>query len=88
MNDREILLEKVDHRFNRVIGQIKAIQRSIQENPDTNCKDLVFQIKATRSALKKISDTLLEQKISQCVDINKKELIHLKEALEILAKEY
>ena len=88
MNDRENLLNKIDHRFNRVIGQIKAIQKKIQEEPDTDCKDLVYQIKATRKALKKISDTLLEQKINQCVDINKKELSHLKEALEILAKEY
>lgn len=88
MNNKEELLLKIDHRFNRVVGQIKAIQKHIQENPDANCKDIVFQIKATRKALKKISDTLIEQKINQCVDINKKEFIHLKESLEILTKEY
>lgn len=86
--NKEEFLKKTDHRFNRVIGQIKAIQKSIQENPDSDCKDLVFQIKATRKALKKISDNLLQQKINQCVDVNKKELTHLKEALEILSKEY
>lgn len=88
MNKKEEFLKKIDHRFNRVVGQIRAIQKNIQEKPDAECTDLVFQIKAARKALKKISDNLLEQKINQCVDINEKEFKHLKEALEILAKEY
>lgn len=86
--EKEVFLKKINNRFNRVIGQIEAIQKTIQKNPDTDCKNLIFQIKATRKALKKISDTLLERKISQCVNIEKKELKHLKEALEILSKEY
>ena len=88
MKDKEEFLKKIDHRFNRVSGQIKAIQKTIQENPEADCKDLVFQIKATRRALKKISATILERKIGQCVDVDRKEFQHLKEALEIINKEY
>lgn len=88
MNNKEQVLEKIDHRFNRVIGQIKAIQKNIQDQPDADCKDIIFQIKAARKALKKVSDTLLELKINQCVDTSKEEFNHLKEALEILVKEY
>ena len=85
---KETFLKKINNRFNRVSGQIKAIQNTVQENPDADCKDIIYQIKATRNALKKISDTLLERKINQCIDVDKKELIHLKEALEILSKDY
>ena len=86
--EKEKFLQKINNRFNRVMGQIRAIQNHVQENPDADCKEIIYQIKATRNALKKISDSLLERKINQCVDVNKKELTHLKEALEILSKEY
>lgn len=86
--EKEIFLQKINNRFNRVAGQIRAIQNNVQENPDADCREIIYQIKAARNALKKISDSLLERKINQCVDVNKKELTHLKEALEILSKEY
>jgi len=88
MEDKEKFLMNVDHRLNRIFGQIKAIQKSIHSSEDTSCKDVVYQIKATRSALKKISNILIDRKIHMCIDPNKKEFIHLKESLELLSKEY
>ena len=88
MDDKKDLLTNIDHRFNRVTGQIKAIQKSIQDKPDTDCIDVVYQIKATRNALKKISQLLIEQKIKKSVDIHSAKMQNLKEALEILSREY
>lgn len=87
-HEKQEILLKIDHRFNRIIGQLKAIQHTVREHPDTDCKDIIFQIKATRNALKKISHLLLEQKIKQCIDTNRTDMIPVKEALEILSKEY
>lgn len=88
MEEQKEFMKGIDHRFNRIYGQIKAIQKNIHEHPEVSCKDVIYQIKATRKALKRISDIFLEQKINLCVDVNKKEYHHLKEALEILSKEY
>lgn len=88
MKNQEEFLKSIDNRFNRAYGQIKAIQKNIHANPEGSCKDIIYQIKATRKALKKISDLFLERKINSCIDVEKKEFKDLKEALEILAKEY
>ena len=88
MKEQKEFLKKIDNRFNRIYGQIKAIQKNIQEKPDASCRDVIYQIKATRKALKKISDLFLERKINTCIDIERKEFKNLKEAFEILSKEY
>ncbi len=81
-------LRLIDNRFNRIYGQIKAVQKNIHENPEGSCKDTVYQIKAARKALKKISDLFIEQKINRCVDIEKEEFKDLKEALELFERDY
>lgn len=86
--DQEEFLKSIDNRFNRIYGQIKAVQKHIRENPEDSCKDTIYQIKAARKALKKISDLFLERKINTCVDTEKEEFKNLKEALEIMSRDY
>ena len=88
MNEKEEFLRGIDSRFNKIYGQIKAIQKNIDKNEDASCKDVIYQIKATRKALKRISDLFIERKINTSIDVNKKEFKDLKEALELLSKEY
>ncbi len=78
----------IDNRFNRIYGQIKALQKNIHVHKDESYKDTIYQIKAARKALKKISDLLIERKIKACVDLEKEEFKDLKEALELLERDY
>ncbi|MHC9401908.1 copper-sensing transcriptional repressor CsoR, partial [Staphylococcus epidermidis] len=45
-------------RLNRIEGQVKAINRMIDE--DVYCDDVLTQIRATRSALNSVATKLLE----------------------------
>lgn len=88
MEDKKEMLKKINNRFNRVVGQIKALQEKIEKKPESDCGEIVFQIKAARSALKKISDTLLEQKLKKDIDTENKNFKNVKEVFEIMSKEY
>lgn len=43
--------EKLHHRLKRIIGQVQAIDRMIEEN--VPCEDVLSQINAAKSALHK-----------------------------------
>lgn len=45
-------------RLNRIEGQVRAINRMIEE--DVYCDDVLTQIRATRSALNSVATKLLE----------------------------
>ena len=52
-------------RLNRIEGQVKAINRMIDE--DVYCDDVLTQIRATRSALNRIATKLLEHHMKSCI---------------------
>lgn len=52
-------------RLNRIEGQVKAINRMIDE--DVYCDDVLTQIRATRSALKSVATKLLEHHMKSCI---------------------
>ena len=57
---------KVLHnRISRVIGQIQAIDRMIDE--DTECEEILSLISAAKSALNKVGQIVLEGHITHCV---------------------
>ena len=53
-------------RLNRIEGQVRAINRMIEE--DVYCDDVLTQIRATRSALNSVAIKLLEQRIMNKVN--------------------
>ena len=52
-------------RLNRIGGQVKAINRMIDE--DVYCDDVLTQIRATRSALNSVATKLLEHHMKSCI---------------------
>lgn len=52
-------------RLNRIEGQIKGIQRMIDE--DKNCVDILTQIAAVRAAINKVGAIILEKHLNSCM---------------------
>ncbi|ACB84854.1 metal-sensitive transcriptional regulator [Natranaerobius thermophilus] len=52
-------------RVKTVIGHMKGIEKMIDE--DKYCIDIINQISAVQSSLRKISDQILEQHLHSCV---------------------
>ena len=52
-------------RLRRVEGQVRGVQRMVEE--DVYCIDILTQIAAAESALKKVAVKLLEDHLAHCV---------------------
>ncbi len=61
----EELKRKLRGRLNRIEGQVRAIQRMIDE--DVYCDDVLNQISSAKSALNGVGKTLLEAHMKSCV---------------------
>jgi len=57
--------ENLHRRLAKVMGQIKAIDRMIDE--DVPCEDILSQISAAKSALNKAGQVVLEGHINHCI---------------------
>lgn len=57
--------DNLHRRFSKIIGQINAIDRMIDE--DTPCEDILMQINAAKSALHKAGQIVLEGHLQHCV---------------------
>ena len=57
--------ENLHRRLKKIIGQIQAIDRMIEE--DSPCEDVLAQINAAKSALHKAGQVVLEGHIQHCV---------------------
>ena len=58
-------IDKLHKRLKRVDGQIKAIDRMIEQ--DVPCEDIIIQINAAKTALHKIGQIVLEGHLNHCV---------------------
>lgn len=58
-------LNNLQSRLNKIIGQVQAINRMIDE--DIPCEDILSQINAAKSALHKVGQIVLEGHIQHCV---------------------
>lgn len=58
-------MDNLHKRLKRVDGQIKAIDRMIEQ--DVPCEDIIIQINATKTALHKIGQVVLEGHLNHCV---------------------
>ena len=72
--------ENLHRRLKKIIGQIQAIDRMIEE--DIPCEDVLAQINAAKSALHKAGQVVLEGHIQHCV----KEGIEHGDANETIAR--
>ena len=57
--------ENLHRRLAKILGQIKAIDRMIDE--DVACEDILSQISAAKSALNKAGQVILEGHIQHCI---------------------
>lgn len=53
-------------RLHRIEGQVRGIARMIED--DRYCIDVVQQLQAVRSALKRVEDEVLKDHVEHCVD--------------------
>lgn len=59
------------HRLNRIQGQIEAVKSHLASSAadeSQNCQDILYQIKATRNALKKVGDQYITRYIESCLE--------------------
>ena len=57
--------KSMQNRLNRIEGQIRGINRMIQE--DIYCDDILNQMAATQSALTSAAEMLLEAHLKSCI---------------------
>ena len=57
--------DNLHRRLKKIIGQIKAIDRMIEQ--DVPCEDIIIQINAAKTALHKIGQVVLEGHLNHCV---------------------
>lgn len=58
-------MDNLHNRLKIVDGQIKAIDRMIEQ--DVPCEDIIIQINAAKTALHKIGQVVLEGHLNHCV---------------------
>ncbi|MCC2252512.1 metal-sensitive transcriptional regulator [Virgibacillus sp. AGTR] len=80
--------EKVMNRMKRIEGQIRGLLKMMEEQKD--CRDVVTQMSAARSALDRTAALIVSQNLEKCIreeqrnSENTEELI--KEAVNLLVK--
>lgn len=57
--------ENLHRRLKKIIGQINAIDRMIDE--DVPCENILMQINASKSALHKVGHIIVERHLEHCI---------------------
>lgn len=57
--------KKLDHRLARVLGQVEAVRRMIED--EEYCVNILMQLSAATGALDKVGQIILKQHIQTCV---------------------
>lgn len=55
----------IQRRLNRIAGQIKGIQRMLDQK--TYCMDVLVQIAAVRAAISKVGVMIIENHVKECL---------------------
>jgi len=82
--------KKIDPRLARIEGQVKGIRAMVQD--DRYCVDILLQLSAVISALKKVEDLVMENHLNTCVtDALKSEdesesQLKIAELMDVMAK--
>ncbi|MBZ5201763.1 metal-sensitive transcriptional regulator [Planomicrobium chinense] len=57
--------KQVQNRLKRIEGQLKGVLRMVEENDD--CRDVVTQLSAVRSAVDRAIGVIVSENLEQCV---------------------
>ena len=57
--------KQVQNRLKRIEGQLKGVLRMVEENDD--CRDVVTQLSAVRSAVDRAIGVIVSENLKQCV---------------------
>ena len=81
---------KIDPRLARIEGQVKGIRSMVQN--DRYCVDILLQLSAVISALKKVEDLVMENHLNTCVtdalksEDEKESQLKISELMDVMAK--
>lgn len=64
MKDQEALKKDVMARMKRIEGQVRGIQRMIEEGKE--CEDILVQVRAVRSALRSATTQIMRRYMLRC----------------------
>lgn len=76
----------ITNRINRISGQLKAINKMVQE--DEYCNDILIQLSAIENSVRSLSNHILEKHIYSCVanDLEKGNLEKIDELVSLFKK--
>ncbi len=75
-------------RLSRAEGQIRALKRALEENETLDCKEFITQVRATRSALKAVSEQFILHHIHTCQSLPEAERSEqMNEAIKLLSSD-
>lgn len=79
---------KVTSRLKKIEGQVRGVLRMMEE--EKNCKDVVIQLSAIRSAIDRTMGVIVTDNLMSCL-LEEKEALHdkneaVKEAIDLLVK--
>jgi len=65
LDNKEISKEDILNRMKKIEGQVKGIQKMIDE--DKCCGDIMVQISAIRCAINKVGGLIMDRYIKECL---------------------
>jgi len=87
---KQEVVNKIDPRLARIEGQVKGIRAMVQN--DRYCVDILLQLSAVISALKKVEDLVMENHLNTCVtdalksEDEKESQLKISELMDVMAK--
>ena len=76
-------MEAIQNRLKRIEGQIRGLQKLLEESPD-DCEKVIIQFKAAQSALDNCFSTLLNNNLQQCIKTKDKKT--MEKVLKLIVK--
>ncbi len=74
--------DAVQRRLRRIEGQIKGIQKMIDE--ERGCNDILIQVSAVRSAVNRVGGMVLENHLKNCMTKCKNEELEKEQTIDEL----
>lgn len=76
-------MKKILDRLHRIEGQVRGIQKAIEEGSD--CEKIIIQFKATQSALDSCFAEMLNENLNKCLVSKNPE--EMKKILKLIVKQ-
>lgn len=81
--DKDQTKKDILNRLKRIEGQVKGIEKMI--DGDSNCKDILVQVAAVRSAITKVGGIVLENSAKNCFVYSETEQYNDKKVEELVS---